>query len=208
MLRIKDLHKSFGGLTVIYRLPTAISTAHLATAMLFLSTMLWIVLQSHRGPSNQPAGIESWGTWQLDRLVLLTALIIYLQIVLGALVRHTGAAIVCPDIPFCLGHPWPLDLHPTTRLHMLHRYVALFVASLVLVSGLRLRKQHRHDTVIRSLATFGIGIVGLQFGLGVMSVLTELSVVAVTAHLGMGALLLLSFVAVVFFMGSVRRESE
>ena len=195
---------TLGGLTVIYLLPTALSTAHLATAMLFLSTILWIALRSHRGPSKHS---ESIGSWKPDRLILLTALIIYMQIVLGALVRHTGAAIVCPDIPFCLGHPWPLDLHPTTRLHMLHRYVAIGVAGLVLFAGGRIRKQHYNDRPIRSLAMLGIGLVCLQFGLGIASVLTDLSLVAVTAHLGMGALLLLTFVATLFFMGHLQHES-
>ena len=47
--------------------------------------------------------------------------------VLGGLVRHSGAALACTDVPLCRGAVWP-DAHPTVLIQVLHRLNALVVA--------------------------------------------------------------------------------
>ncbi len=176
-----------GGLTVIYQLPTAVSTAHLGTSMLFLSTIFWILLRSDFGPTQGQA---------LPGFLKLALVALYLQILLGALVRHTGAAIVCPDIPLCFGMLWPVDLHPTTRLHMLHRMMAVVVTFILIAAGLRMRRAGRP---LNQLGIATALLVCVQVMLGIMSVLTKLAVVAVTAHLAIAAMLLLVLVAASYF---------
>ncbi len=87
---------SLGAITVLLRLPLIVSTAHLATSMAFFALL---VALAHRlrpeGPRAAPAP---------RRLVGLAAVAVYLQIVLGALVRHTGSAMACgTDVFLCDG---------------------------------------------------------------------------------------------------------
>lgn len=187
-----------GGLTVIYKLPTAISTAHLSTAMIFFSTMLWITLRAtFRVGTGSPRPQVKGGV--TPPLLCVAAVAVYLQIVLGALVRHTGAGIVCPDIPFCLGQAWPLDLHPATRLHMLHRYAGVAVAVLVCWAAVTTLRQVMDSAVIRNLAVVAIVLVCFQIFLGIVSVQTSLATAMITAHLGTAALILASLLTLIYF---------
>lgn len=167
-----------GGITVLYKLPTAISTAHLATSLLFFSLLVMIAWRP--SPSFRQKDFSF-------SLVEITLLFVYLQSVLGGLVRHTGAGLVCPDIPFCHGSLWP-SAGPT-QLHMTHRFGAVLVTLLVLLSFIRYRNSH---WLLSGLALL---LVLMQIGLGVLSVTTLLGVPVVTAHLGVAALLLATIIS-------------
>ena len=177
-----------GGITVIYRLPTAISTAHLATSMLFLALMVWIALRS-RFPlkSNLDGNATPWPG--LKRVLVPTALLVYFQIVLGGFVRHTGAGLACLDIPLCQGSPWPAGAPPMLKFHMLHRIVALAVACAVFFSSFRIHHSVPKSNPLRALAISAPLLVVLQVTLGLLSVHQLLALAPVTAHLAVGALL-------------------
>jgi heme A synthase len=170
-----------GGLTVIYRLPTLISAAHLSTSMLFLS-LLVVIAALLRPTPGTPVPAE------LRHALLLTTALTYVQISIGGLVRHTGAGLACLDLPLCRGQVLPLGEHPTVLLHALHRLGAVVVAALCIAVALRLRR------FVGSRALLVPALVLVQIGLGVMSVLSYLGLFYVTAHLGVAALLLGSLV--------------
>jgi heme A synthase len=160
-----------GGLTVLYRLPTLVLVMHLGTSMLFLCVLLRIALgRSLRG----------------DGVAWLTTAAVYLQILLGATVRHTGAGLVCTDLPYCRGAWWPTgaDVHPMVHLHMAHRAFAFVVLALVCWNAARLWQRARF------LALAGPLLVVLQIALGVLTILTFKDLVPLTAHLLVAALLL------------------
>jgi len=169
-----------GGLTVLYRLPTLVLVMHLATSMLFLSLAVVLAV-----PQAQVA-VSRGPLW-------LTAVAVYVQILLGATVRHTGAGLVCVDLPFCRGALWPADVHPMVHLHMAHRAFALVVLGLVCWSSLRLARSSRGVT--RALAWIAPALVLVQIGLGILTILTFKNLVPVTAHLLVAALLLADYVA-------------
>ena len=169
-----------GGLTVVYRLPTLVLVMHLATSMLFLS--LAVVLAVPHARVAMPRG-PLW----------LTAAAVYVQILLGATVRHTGAGLVCVDLPFCRGALWPAGVHPMVHLHMAHRAFALVVLGLVCWSSLRVARSSRG--LIRALAWTAPALVLVQIGLGILTILTFKDLVPVTAHLLVAALLLADYVA-------------
>ena len=163
-----------GGLTVLYRLPTLVLVMHLGTSMLFLCVLLRIAI-----------GRELRG----DGVAWLTTAAVYLQILLGATVRHTGAGLVCTDLPYCRGAWWPSNVHPMVHLHMAHRAFAFVVLALVCWNAWRLRER------ARALAWAGPLLVLLQITLGVLTILTFKDLVPLTAHLLVGALLLADQVA-------------
>ena len=181
-----------GGLTVIYRLPAAISTAHLALSMLFFALVIVIAWRTSltplplagegHDPSREPRRVRAW--------LLATTLLVYFQNLLGALVRHTGSGLACPDIPFCYGLLWPVGLHPSLTLHMAHRWNGILVVLFVLAVPWMIFREGQKDLRIRLLSLAALALVLIQVGLGIGTVLTSLGVITVTLHLGVAALLL------------------
>jgi len=170
-----------GGLTVLYRLPTLVLVMHLGTSMLFLC--LAVVLAVGRGRVIAAPRGPLW----------LTAAAVYLQILLGATVRHTGAGLVCVDLPFCRGALWPAGVHPMVHLHMAHRAFAFVVLGLVFWSSLRVARSS--GGLIRALAFIAPALVVIQIALGILTIVTFKELVPVTAHLLVAALLLADYAA-------------
>lgn len=182
----------FGGITVLYQLPTAISTAHLSIAMLFFSLVLWMTLKSYPAMARNSIKLPA-RPW-----ILVMTLLIYGQIILGALVRHTGASVACPDLPFCYGMLWPIGLHPAAQLHMLHRWSAVLVALVVLSTCFFVLQQSAEESRLRFFALNAVLLVFLQIALGSASVLTQMNMAVVTGHLAGGVLLLGTAVTMCF----------
>ncbi len=108
------LQAVLGGLTVIYLLPVGISVAHAGVANLFFCltvTLAVVTSPRFRRPPAPAAAGATGGVW-----VALAALV-YAQILLGALMRHTGAGLAIPDFPLALGRilppldSWPVAIH-------------------------------------------------------------------------------------------------
>jgi heme A synthase len=168
-----------GGLTVIYKLPPAISIAHLATSMAFLSVL--VVAAVRLAPLG--AGDVAGGA----RITALAALVVYVQIVLGAVVRHTGAALACLGVPLCTGQLWPEA--SLSRLHMVHRGVgALALVLTCLASARAFRSARTPDR--RGLALLPALAAVMQVSLGVAVVLGYAPLDMVTLHHVGGAILL------------------
>jgi heme A synthase len=173
-----------GGITVLMRLPALVSVAHLATAMAFFSLLVGIAWFARGAPVSVLASRTA------RRLVLAAYLVSYLQIVLGGIVRHTGAAAACTDMPLCLGQVWPSGAHPTALVHMSHRLAALVVTAAVVLAAWAVIRSPAATRFARGLAYGAIALILVQIALGVFVVLEGLDVAIVTAHLGVAALLL------------------
>lgn len=179
-----------GGMTVKMQLPDAVSTAHLATSMLFFSLLILIAFRTRPATGDAPLSPG------LRRAIGLTAVLVYVQILLGAVVRHTDSGLACTTIPLCESSVLPLGADWRIVLHVVHRLGAVIVSAAVIAVSLRaLAVAGDRSRLVRRLALVAPGLVVVQVALGVMSVLSALEVVIVTAHLGGGALLLANFVA-------------
>ncbi len=126
-------------------------------------------------------------------LLWATAGLTFLQIVLGAAIRHTGAGLVCTDLPYCRGAWWPTGVHPSVHLHMLHRALAFAVLALVVWNAVRLSRGT--GGAVRLLAWAGPAIAVAQMALGVLTILTFKDLLPVTGHLLFAALLLADLVS-------------
>ena len=196
-----------GGMTVLYRLPTLVLVMHLGTSMLFFSLMLVIGVRQASGFRLQASGPrpEGDGMQAAPRgLLWLTTAAVYLQIILGATVRHTGAGLVCTDLPYCRGEWWPTGVHPMVHLHMAHRAFAFAVLGLVVWSSVKLAREARG--AVRVLALAAPALVLLQIVLGVLTILTFKDLVPLTAHLLVGALLLADCVSLLALTRAADKE--
>lgn len=185
-----------GGLTVIFLLPPAISSAHAGlaqivfalTATIALRTSLFWARFSDAGPR---AAVDAAALARASRLALWAAGATYVQILLGAIVRHTGAGLAIPDWPLSFGKVVPTGADWTADgvlAHFAHRTFAWVVAALVVAATLALRRLGAVPG-LGSLAGLWLGLVAAQVALGATSVWTAKSVWATSAHLAVGGLL-------------------
>jgi protoheme IX farnesyltransferase len=182
-----------GGVTVLLRLPTPVSTMHTGVSVLFFVTVLYLAVRTRPERAGKVAlPLPRRVVW----LALVSVVAVYFQMVLGGLVRHSGAALACTDLPLCRGAIWP-DAYPTVLIHVLHRLNALVVGGLVIASSIVTWRQARGRTGLRALALIAPVLVLVQIALGVLSVVTFLDLVTVESHLGVATALLATQIGVV-----------
>jgi heme A synthase len=186
---------SLGALTVVWKLPLVVSSGHLATSMAFFSVLVWLTWRlapSAEGSAEAPApaGVRA--------LAGAATLATYLQIVLGALVRHTGSGLACgTTVVLCEGAAWPPG--GPAQLVTLHRYAGVLVALLVLAAAFAaLRSGPRRA---RGAARIAPALVVVQVLLGAWTVWSMISVGVVSLHLAGGALLLADSLLLFLLLG-------
>src|SRR6266576_490678 len=85
-----------GGITVLWYLPDAISIAHASLAQIVFCLTTTIALVTSRGWTGGYGQLPTSNSQRprditLERLAVVTTALIYVQIVIGATMRHTGA---------------------------------------------------------------------------------------------------------------------
>ncbi len=123
-----------GALTVKLALPPWVSSLHQATAMAFFCAMVTLAfLTRQRMPGISPEPVNTEARARMRRWILPVIAITYLQVCVGAAMRHTRGGLACGfDFPLCLGKLWPLDAHLGVQIHMLHRVGGFVVAAAVI----------------------------------------------------------------------------
>ena len=181
----------FGGLTVIYRLPDLISTTHLGLAFIFLA--LVTVLASATGPLKT---FESPLGETANRITILasaSAALIFVQSLIGGLVRHMDAGMACPDAPLCLGELVPPLVNSTITLHFTHRLIGIVAALLSIGLSIWILRVSAPKP-LRLLGLLAAALVVTQVIIGFVSVLTSLAVIPVSLHTLIAAGLLATLV--------------
>lgn len=177
------LQGALGGITVLFHLPTLVSTAHLALALGFFLLLLYVAARLR-------AGGPGTGEVVPRGLALGLMILTYAQVVLGGFVRHTGANRACGlDFPTCGGAWWP-ELW-AGRVHQGHRFVGMLLVPLILAGGLVLarRAAAAGRPLARALALTAPLLTLVQVGLGILTVLSGIGLWQVLLHFAGGLLL-------------------
>jgi cytochrome c oxidase assembly protein subunit 15 len=169
-----------GGLRVVL-LQQSLAIVHACVAQAFFALTVGLALFTS-AEWRAPARTVIHDGGRLRRLASVTAALVYLQIVLGALLRHTGE--------------W-LDGH---------LLIAGLVAIHVVLLGLRIHRYVDKRAPLMRPAKLLIGLLLLQLGLGALSYVAKFTealrwgrgavVLLTTTHLIVGALMLASALAV------------
>jgi len=176
-----------GGLTVLFFLPTAISTAHAALAEIFFCMTVAIALFTSRGWIERAGTVDD--RW-LRRVATTTTALVYLQILVGATMRHSDAGLAIPDFPLMFGGLVPDHWDAKIAVHFAHRAGALIVTMAVAATVFHIWWHHRGNQALTRPALFITGLVVLQITLGASTVLSRLNVAINSAHVVCGALVL------------------
>jgi cytochrome c oxidase assembly protein subunit 15 len=176
-----------GGITVLFFLPDAISTAHAALAEIFFCLTVSIALFT--SPSwMKPSRAVDDGT--LRAVAAMTTALIYCQILVGAVMRHTGAGLAIPDFPLMFGGIMPDRWSGAIAVHFAHRVGALAVTTAIAATAAHVWRHHRGRRELTRPAAALAALVLVQVTLGGLTVLTRRDVAINSAHVVFGALVL------------------
>ena len=191
-----------GGLTVLFFLPAAISTAHAGLAEIFFCMTVAIALfTSPRWTAGSAAPVDDA---MLRRVATATTVAIFGQILLGATMRHTGAGLAIPDFPWMFGHVIPDHWSNAIAIHFSHRVGALIVTLAVLATSARVWYHHRGRLELTRPATLILFLVAAQVTLGALTVLSQRNVWINSVHVVCGALVLTTSLAITLRSWRVR----
>jgi cytochrome c oxidase assembly protein subunit 15 len=179
-----------GGLTVIFLLPDAISISHAGLAQLFFCIVVSLTLFTSR-TWREPAVAPIDDPRLRRRMAVMTGMV-YLQILLGATMRHTGAGLAIPDFPLSYGRLIPPFWSFAIAVHFAHRLGALTIVVLALMNLGYIWSRHRSRPELTRPISLLILIVATQVSLGALVVLTGKQPIVNTLHVATGALVLVT----------------
>ena len=157
------LQAGLGGLTVLLQLPPQISIAHACLGQVIFC--LIAALAYVTTPRSQMAQLVV-GERQLPRMCLWITALLFIQLALGAVVRHTGLGVVP---------------------HMINACVLLLLIGILVVR--LMRRPSTRGTVRRMVVVLAIAIAA-QILLGGFALMRRDAVLLTTAHQALGALIL------------------
>src|SRR5262245_22232688 len=92
-----------GGITVLWYLPHPISIAHASLAQLVFCITVTIALFTSSGWRRGYGAGPALDDRTLGAITIVTSAWIYVQILMGATMRHTEAGLAIPDFPLAFG---------------------------------------------------------------------------------------------------------
>jgi cytochrome c oxidase assembly protein subunit 15 len=186
-----------GGITVLWYLPDAISIAHASLAQIVFCLTSAIALVTSRQWRQGYVDLrnpnpKSRRDTTLESMAIITTALIYLQIVIGATMRHTGAGLAIPDFPLAFGHLIPPVWDSKIAVHFAHRLGALTVAVVILATSGHVLFHHGRRRELRNPAILLLVLLIAQITLGALTVLSHKQFIINSLHVVNGALVLVT----------------
>ena len=201
-----------GGLRVKWQM-ASLGIFHGAVAQSFLVLICSIALFTSRWWQDSEAKTHSAVPRGLRSHVLYVTILIFIQLLIGATMRHQHAGLSIPDFPTAYGKIWPdtspeaiasYNEHRTEMngenpitafqviLQMVHRIVALLIfLGVAAAAGLTVKKLGGRDGLTK-FAWFWTAMLAVQIGLGIATIETNKAADIATLHVMVGALSLLT----------------
>ena len=172
-----------GGLTVKLMLPLAVSSAHATLAQLFFCTTVSIAVFTSRSWIEATPIYEDKNNLPLRYLCTGALVTIFLQLILGATLRHSAT--------------W--DQHPPVELILAHIGGAVAVTLMLGSTSLSVLRRHPETRFLTRPAIVALVLLVIQLGLGIAAYMTRLAspndpqplnpMISITvAHVACGAL--------------------
>ncbi len=203
----------FGGLTVYLLLPAWVSTTHAILAQTFFLLTLFIAYSQSRERRVREESKEDIGSWRDAMPALIVLGLVYVQLLAGALMRHTESGLAIPDFPAMAGgwkpwfdaeslawvNAWRADyafetgqaLEPVTLgqlwIHFAHRVGAGLVVLGTLFAAWRAWTRQDAAPAVFRTAFVLVSLVACQIALGIVTVLSHKIPFITSLHVVTGA---------------------
>lgn len=212
-----------GGLRVRWTLDW-LGVPHGAIGQLFLVLTAAIALFTSRWWLNSAMEKQNAVPRGLQKHVLYVTILIFLQLLIAATMRHQHAGLSIWDFPLAHGKVWPdvsaaaiaeYNAHrppgivgnPITafqvELQMVHRLVAYLIFLGVAAAAFLANKKLSHGDGLKKFAWFWFGLITLQVGLGAWTIWSNKAADITTLHVMVGAMSLL--VGALWTLVAIRR---
>ncbi len=208
---------TLGGLRVTQETAGAIDAArvlrivHGCFAQAFLCIVVAVAVQLAPAWRERAWRYRGGALTAIRRLAWVTVASVYLQLILGATMRHLGAGLAIPTFPHASpdGSPLPAVHNPHIDVNFAHTRVGAVLVTLLIavLVTLILRTAHREPRLTRPALALG-ALVAVQFALGVF-VIWHLKPATLTSfHVANGAALLAASVLLALRAGRFAREPQ
>lgn len=181
---------TLGGLTVKYYLPPAISTAHAGLGQTVFCLTLAIAMVTNRGWNQEKKRMEKTKVG-LRTLSLITVCVIFTQLLLGAVMRHTFSGLAIPTWPFAPnGSLIPDFTSFGVAINFAHRTWAFVVALMMFITARSIFRWFPREKSLVIPMMLGVFLLGIQIMLGAITIWTKKAVTPTTLHVSCGAAIL------------------
>ncbi|HXL82301.1 MAG TPA: COX15/CtaA family protein [Pyrinomonadaceae bacterium] len=192
-----------GGLTVKLMQPLAVSAAHATLAQLFFCTTVSLAVFTSRSWIEERPTIDEQGSLAIRYVCIAAAATIFLQLIIGATLRHSAT----------WDKPLPTDLLLT------HVGGAVAVTLLLGSAALLVLRRHRDEPFLTRPAVVALALLVVQLFLGLAAYITRTAspndpqplnpMVGVTvAHVACGALVFATTIVLTLRVFKVLRPAE
>lgn len=184
-----------GGLTVLLQLPTWTSMSHAFLGQSYVCVLWIITLLSSQTWANLTRDEEV--RTLLPHATMIFLGLVFVQLFLGAWMRHIGAGLAIPDFPTSLGAWIPPVMNYWIKVHFAHRVGALCIFLYTIGFSIYGFLHHSKVKTIRTLLILIASLVFLQVSLGALVIWTGKNALITSMHVLSGACILCS-VALLF----------
>jgi len=182
-----------GGFTVIDRNSPWSVALHLGFALILLFFVLRLFLNSiiDRAPTNLNINRK--------RVIFyfITLMCIFLTMLIGAIVSKTGSSLACDLWPLCSNDNMGL-LQVNKFIHLIHRFLAIIGAILVLCSFFLL-KEFNKLPFIQFLRFTSLFLLVIQIFMGAVVIYLEVNIIVAMIHQILAVLLFMMISAILWF---------
>ncbi len=178
----------------------------LSGVMATVTSRWWLSGPRRAMPASAGRGVAGW--------LVAALVVIYLQLIVGAVMRHQQAGLAIPDFPLSYGRLVPpmkptaaqweamqnvlieknLPLVTPGQIHLAytHRLGALIVAVVLIIAAVKARRFSNGEPALSALAHGWMMLLVLQITLGAMTIWMKKPADIATLHVACGALIFLS----------------
>ena len=198
----------FGGLTVLLYLPAYISIIHAILAQTFFVLIIYISFSLSKKDKQKLDNLSD--VPDLKTPAYLVAISIYIQLILGAIMRHTESGLAIPDFPLSGGYiipPFNQSMIETIQsmhfdagiqfvelyqiiIHYFHRLGAFIVTLSIGYFSYRVAQLKLSFSIVHKLTLSIILFLLIQIFLGAMTIWTVKNPLITSFHVLNGAIIL------------------
>jgi len=180
---------ALGGVVVKGDLHAGLVTAHFATAMILVGTVVYVTVSAFATPTGAAAdGPVARSGRGFARLTVLTTVATFALLLVGAYVRGQNAGQAFPDWPLMNGKLVP-QLGGVFTTMFLHRILAAAVFVLVLYTAIRAWTTSPRRTEAVLFSSLALGLFVVQIMLGAVLVWSRLAPAAKVGHVVVSSLI-------------------
>lgn len=210
------LQGALGGLRVVLS-ELDLAMAHGCAAQFFFCLIAGMCVVTSRFwiAPHEPISGEARHGRSIKIAAAIALVLVFVQLVIGAVMRHSDAGLAIPDFPLAYGHLLPptnldaqfredairrfgtnLGLNRVTLfqiwIHFAHRIGAVLVTAATLTLATLILRRQRKQPALRNLAIILILLLLAQLTLGILTVLLRKPADIASAHVAVGALVLMT----------------